>query len=196
MTRRLSLIGVAAFALMALAAPTALARYVEGDSLQSAVPTTSRVSDASDRAKLVPVAPLDVFERAVVANQRDLRAGSPYLDAHQRALGRNRDSELTMKPPRGIGGTGEAIVPKPFVPPTTYSDAFERAAARGVNGAFLAGDNHERIGPATTPVSSPTVSSGREIEWPQIGIGFGVGIVLMLGLYLALKGTRTRPLAH
>jgi hypothetical protein len=41
-----------------------------------------------------------------------------------------------------------------------------------------------------------TISSGREIEWPQIGVGLGIGIVLVLGLILGLKATRNPPLAH
>ena len=43
------------------------------------------------------------------------------------------------------------------------------------------------------PVSA---STGREIEWPQIGIGLGIGALLMIGLYVTLKATRHRPLAH
>jgi hypothetical protein len=41
-----------------------------------------------------------------------------------------------------------------------------------------------------------SVTSGREIEWPQIGIGFGIGLLLAAGLYLAMRFTRIRPLAH
>jgi len=177
MTRRISLIVGAAFAVMAVAAPTALGMNRDGESLLSVVPATNGLSDASDRAKLDgPVAPLDVFERAVVASQRDLRGGNPYVDAHQRAFGGNRGSELTA---------------------TTYPDAFERAvAARGATGAYLVGDSHDRIDPGSNPVSVPTVSSGREIEWPQIGIGFGIGIVLLGGLVLAMRARRTPPLAH
>ena len=40
------------------------------------------------------------------------------------------------------------------------------------------------------------VSSSREIEWPQVGIGLGIGALLMISLYFALKATRHRPLAH
>jgi hypothetical protein len=39
-------------------------------------------------------------------------------------------------------------------------------------------------------------SSGREIDLPQVGIGFGIGLLLALGLYLAMRFTRIRPLAH
>ncbi len=40
------------------------------------------------------------------------------------------------------------------------------------------------------------VTNTRDIEWPQVGIGLGIGVLLMIGLYLALKATRQRPLAH
>jgi hypothetical protein len=39
-------------------------------------------------------------------------------------------------------------------------------------------------------------SSGRDVEWPQVGIGFGVAVMLLLGLGLILKATHTRPFAH
>ena len=47
-------------------------------------------------------------------------------------------------------------------------------------------------------LSTPTVSasSGSEIEWPQLGIGFGLGILLVAGLWLAIRMTKGHPLAH
>jgi hypothetical protein len=39
-------------------------------------------------------------------------------------------------------------------------------------------------------------SSGNEIVLTRIGLGSAVGIALMLGLALALRSTRQRPLAH
>jgi len=46
--------------------------------------------------------------------------------------------------------------------------------------------------------SSPIVStsSASEIEWQQLGIGFGLGILLVAGLWLAMRMTKGRPLAH
>jgi len=40
------------------------------------------------------------------------------------------------------------------------------------------------------------MSSGSEPEWPQIGLGFGLGIALMVGLYLLARGARDRQAAH
>lgn len=39
-------------------------------------------------------------------------------------------------------------------------------------------------------------SSGNEIVLARIGLGSAVGIALVLGLMLALRSTRQRPLAH
>ena len=41
-----------------------------------------------------------------------------------------------------------------------------------------------------------TVSSGRDIELPQVGIGLGIGLALAFGVYPARRSTRGRPLAH
>ncbi len=57
-------------------------------------------------------------------------------------------------------------------------------------------DANERVDLPTTPVSVPVATSGRDVEWPQIGIGFGIGIALAIVLGLTLKATRPRTLAH
>ena len=49
---------------------------------------------------------------------------------------------------------------------------------------------------ATSGQNPVTVSSGRDFELPQIGIGLGIGLVLAFGLYLLMRYTRSRPLAH
>lgn len=158
MTRRISLAVVTGFALMAIATPTALARYVPGDDPHSAVPATIRILDASDRGTLVVP-----------------QAGSVLVDSHERVLGGNRGAAAA----------------------TTYSDAFERSATPKPSiGGTRIRDSHDRFDPGNLPVATATVSSGRDLEWPQIGIGFGLGIVLVLGLLLAARATRVRPLAH
>lgn len=67
-------------------------------------------------------------------------------------------------------------------------------AAQQSTGRTLVFDNYRLD--ATRPEQVSATSSGREIEWPQLGIGFGLGIALLLGLMLAVRVTRTRPLAH
>ncbi|MEX0850090.1 MAG: hypothetical protein WD015_01180 [Gaiellaceae bacterium] len=153
----------------------------------AALYSTSR-SDVS-----VPIGSPDVIDRAVAARQNDL---STMLDSRERALGPKpsesstpmldaRERALTEKREVQLGSGASA-------------DAFERAVAgRGSTiDRFVANDNRFRIDPSNNPGRVTVSASGREIEWPQIGIGFGVGIVLILGLLLAVRTTRHRPLAH
>jgi hypothetical protein len=84
-----------------------------------------------------------------------------------------------------------ALQPTPITPP----DAFERAAAAradyGSNRVF-----DDRFN-APAKVTNPTlVTSGDEIEWPQVGIGFVLGILLASGLYAGMRLGHARPLAH
>jgi hypothetical protein len=63
-----------------------------------------------------------------------------------------------------------------------------------VSGHSLRFDNY-RADP--TPASRPTVGatdSGR--DWPELGIGFALGIVALLGVLLVMRHARIRPLAH
>ncbi len=46
----------------------------------------------------------------------------------------------------------------------------------------------------TDPVSAK--NSGRDVEWPQVGVGFGLGLLLAIGLFVAMRSTRIRTLAH
>ena len=46
-----------------------------------------------------------------------------------------------------------------------------------------------------SPVVQP-IDSGNQLEWPQIGVAFGVGILLAVGLVLTFRHMRIRPLAH
>jgi hypothetical protein len=77
----------------------------------------------------------------------------------------------------------------------TSPDAFQRAvAANERSKPVIVVDDRFRIDPTSQPVS--TSGSGDEIQWPQVGVGFGVGITLVFGLLLALRATRQRQLAH
>jgi len=57
-------------------------------------------------------------------------------------------------------------------------------------------DSFERAATPAGAAYDATVSSGSGIEWPQIGVGFVVGILLALCLGLALRHMRVRPLVH
>jgi len=78
-----------------------------------------------------------------------------------------------------------------------YSDAVDRAVANRVqSGGLLGHSDRYELDLPNVPVAAPTTSSGREIEWPQVGIGFGIGMLFLLGLILAVRFTRSRPFAH
>lgn len=48
---------------------------------------------------------------------------------------------------------------------------------------------------APQPISE-RLSSSREDEWPSVGIGLAIGTLLMICLFVAVKGTRRGPLPH
>jgi hypothetical protein len=79
-----------------------------------------------------------------------------------------------------------------------YPDAIERA----VNAKLAAQSNVSRYSdavdraiPESGSVAAPR-SSGWEIEWPPLAIGFAVGIASALFLRLAVRLTRNRALAR
>jgi hypothetical protein len=55
-------------------------------------------------------------------------------------------------------------------------------------------DDRFRLDPtsSTQPIS---VTSDDDLTWPQLGLGFAIGLLLMFGLYMTLRATRTRT-AH
>jgi hypothetical protein len=99
-------------------------------------------------------------------------------------------------------------------PAVVSLDAFERAvAARNTAGRTLGFDNYRvqmgqtsagrglvfdnhRIDPVGSPTQVTVSDPGRDLEWPQIGVAFGIGIALMLGLFLTLRLVHVRQLAH
>jgi hypothetical protein len=99
------------------------------------------------------------------------------LDAREEAFGAKRDAQL-------------ANVPGP--------DAFERAViANERSKPVIVVDDRFRLDPNTGVEPGPVQTTNtRDIEWPQVGIGLGIGVLLMIGLYMALRATRQRPLAH
>jgi hypothetical protein len=63
-------------------------------------------------------------------------------------------------------------------------------------GSSVGSRDHVRLDPNNAPSPAVSVSSGSEIEWPQLGIGFGFGILLVAGLWLTMRMTKGRPVAH
>jgi hypothetical protein len=73
---------------------------------------------------------------------------------------------------------------------SSYPDRFERFVA-GQSIREPVGDDHFRDPPDTAPGSA---TSGTAVEWPQVGIGLGIGILLAVGLLVGVRLTRPRPL--
>jgi hypothetical protein len=57
-------------------------------------------------------------------------------------------------------------------------------------------DDRFRLDAPRIPTPTPAIGSARDVEWLQIGIGFGGGVLLVAGLALALRTTRARQPAH
>lgn len=82
---------------------------------------------------------------------------------------------------------------------TAYPDAVERAVAareEPSSGPLPGHVDRYELDLPNGPLAAPTTGSGTEIEWPQLGIGFAFGILSVIGLILAVRFTRGRPLVH
>ena len=80
-------------------------------------------------------------------------------------------------------------------------DARERSFATGRTASAASApeplhDDHFRSDPAGLPTPVATTRSGGGIDWSQVGVGFAVGVLLMLGLMVAMRIPRARQPAH
>ena len=57
-------------------------------------------------------------------------------------------------------------------------------------------DDRFRLDPVSIPSPAATISSAQGTEWLQIGMGFGGGVLLVIGLLLAARMARPRLPAH
>jgi hypothetical protein len=176
--------------------------------------------DRSSHAGTVPGTGVEQWQKALEArgealngkygvgqSVQDTGTKQSYLEALAiRAQELNRQHELGTFAGGYIDAGERAIRVHRAVGTTPYEQALSARSQelnrrhqlgefRGTDG-FVSGDDHVRLDPSDLPTYVVTTSSGREVEWPQIGIGFGFGIVLMFGVALALRVTRIRPLAH
>ena len=166
MTRTIALAATLATTAALVIAPSAVG--------QSGPDVVERAVNAELRSSAVASYP-DAFERAVNAELRPSSVAS-YPDAFQRAVDAQARSGTAAR----------------------YPDAFERALNNRISmrPTTIPGDHHERTEAFAAPSTASVASTGSDIEWPQIGIGFGLGSLLALGLMFTLRSVRARELLH
>lgn len=131
--------------------------------------------------QVAPIGNPDRIDRVIAARQREQAA---MLDARERAFQAKQDNSLVST----LDARERALVEK------GNAQLAVTAPSRTINEPVR--DDRFRIDPSSMPTPTLTTSSGRDVEWPQIGIAFGIGLVLTLGLFLALRLRHSRPLAH
>jgi hypothetical protein len=112
------------------------------------------------------------------------------LDARERSLGAGAGNGKLS----ALDAREQAFQTKQVATPAP--DWFERAAEAAIRDYRVpVVDDRFRIDP-TSGQNPVTVSSGRELELPEIGIGVGLLLALAIGAFLMIRHTRGRPLAH
>ena len=79
-----------------------------------------------------------------------------------------------------------------------YFDAAGRAQRIDIVVPTAMTDSHDRSAPLASSGNGSSVSAtgGSDRDWSQLGTGFGIGLALALGLFLTMRYTRGRELAH
>ena len=169
------------------------------------------------------VAPTSVWEQALIARSQGLNARYG-LGQHSPALKALQYRSEALNRQYGLGEFAK-IVPSARLTESIVSreqtaramrqaerryslfrdagltDLNTRAELRGaaLRGVTRAPDAFERTVISSTREASPvpveTTSAG-EVDWPQIGLGAGLGLLLGLGFVVAIRFVRIRPLAH
>ena len=165
----------------------------------------------ADKAQPTTVTSPDWFERAAAAGIQQQKL--EMLDARERGLGSQPVVDARSEGMNRLYGLGEyanpvdlrerAMVERPGRTTSEQSSGFD-ARSDGLNRLYGLGeyaapvvaDDRFRIDHSNVPVTVSATSSGREIDVPQVGIGFGIGLVLLLGIFLALRAAHVRPFAH
>ena len=175
MTPKFSLIVVVAVTALAFGVPTALAESQLGG---PAVPDAVAYFYANGRATL-GFGP--VIHDHGDATQAKLQLQSPPMEVI-RDHGDATQAKLQLQSP----------------PMEVIRDHGDAAQAKIEQQGSSSVASRDQVGLDPNSQSAPTVSasSGSSIEWPQLGIGFGLGILLVAGLWLAIRMTKGRPLAH
>jgi hypothetical protein len=74
-------------------------------------------------------------------------------------------------------------------------DARERSQT-AKRDAQLASASSPDLRRLSAPTTAAATSSGRLTDLLQVGLGFGIGVLLTIGLFLAVRFTRVHRLAH
>lgn len=215
MTRTITLIIGIAVTALAVAVPTAFAQ--ESPRVAQLLEEKNGTVDRSifgERFQQAPQWQQALMARSEAMNEKYLpKSGTPVVVGERfqqapqwqqaleaRSEGLNRQYQLGEFSVSNIDAREKALVAKSEaqMATTPYPDWFERAAANAAIGERreVVVDDRFDLHPKDVPTTVEATSSGREIDYPQVGIGLGLGILLALGLYLTVRHTRIRPVAH
>jgi hypothetical protein len=136
---------------------------------QQSVPAAVSRPDSHDIVRQDGVAFFYANERATLA-QQPVSTGVSRPDSH----------DIIRQADNGYIDASDRVRRINTVVPTAYLDAFERSAPPK----------------GSPPASTESASSWSELDWSQLGIGFGLGLLLAAGLLLTIRATRIRRLAH
>jgi hypothetical protein len=182
MAPRISLITAVFVAALAVCVPAALADDGSQTTFNGSPDAVDRAIAAQQQSQTTFNGSPDAIDRAIAAQRQSETTFNGSPDAIDRAIATQRPSQTTFN------GSPDAI---------DRAIASERARVDAVvGGRVYQDDNRFQLETTGRPTTVSVSSSGNEIEWPQVGIGFAVGIALALGLLLTLRATRQGPLAH
>lgn len=105
---------------------------------------------------------------AIEARERAFSAGrdqTSAIDAREQALAAKLEAQLASSP---------------------SPDWFERVVAAHQPPRDPVVDDRFRIDPAGVPSTVTASSSDRSVQWPELGIGFLIGVAMALGLYFVV----------
>jgi hypothetical protein len=194
MTRTISLITATVGAALLFAVPA----YADNWGADKAQPTTTSSPDWFERAAAAAIQE----QKVEMLNARERGLGITAVVVDPRSEGMNRLYGLGDYA-NPIDLRERALVERPGRTATVQQAGFD-ARSEGLNRLYGLGDyapavvadDRFRIDHTNVPETVSVSSSGREIDLPQIGIGFGVGIVLLLGAALLMRARHVRPFAH
>jgi len=127
-----------------------------------------------------------------------LTIGVPTAFGEGRLAGSQEPDAVTSFKANEMATSGQSVEPGWLKALRIRGEGMQRLYAGESATVSLSGyrEAGERAVPTSgSPVVEP-IDSGNQLEWPQIGVAFGVGILLAVGLVLTFRHMRIRPLAH